>query len=189
VDSTDSINFKRSRIGEIFAAIVLVPVGLFVPVGSAIALVDMVRAGQHPVLVVVSGLFAYAPLMFGAFGMLWVMAHADRTVTVSRHEIRVRRWLGGRRTVDLSSLAHIVMYGNPAHHVFLPNAGPPLLTVDAQNFAKAMPAAIEEHVRVQIDRLGEVDKNELQAKYPRNAKETAQGYDLDNQWNGRPWSW
>jgi hypothetical protein len=189
VDSTDSISFGRSRIGEIFAAIVLVPLTLFVLFGCVLALVDMVRAGQHPLLVLVSAVFAFAPLMFGAFGMLWLMAHADRAVTVSRHEIRVRRWLGGRRTVDLSSLAHIVMYGNPAQLVFLPNAGPPLLTVDTQNFSKAMPAAIEEHVRVKIDRLGEVDASELQAKYPHNAKATAQGYDLDKQWKGRPWSW
>lgn len=189
MDSTDSISFGRSRIGEIFAAIVLVPLALFVLIGCVLALVDMLKAGQHPLLVLMSAVFAFAPVMFGGFAMLWLMAHSDRAVTISRHEMRVRRWLGGRRTVDLSSLAHIVMYGNPAQLVFLPKAGPPLLTVDTQNFSKAMPAAIEEHVRVKIDRLGEVDKSELQTKYPRNAKETAQGHDLDNQWRDRAWQW
>ena len=127
------------------------------------------------------------PLMAAGTAMLYFAVFTDRKVTVSRHEIRVHRWLRGARTIDTSSLAAIVQYG--CRLVFLPSFGPPLVSVDVDDFPDGMPAAIEEHVRLKIDRLGDVDKDELRARYPRNAEEAAQKYEFEDQWRRRRWEW
>ncbi len=199
MDTTDSLSFKWPLAKQIFRALFLLPLGLFLVVMCPVAVIDMAR--REPILAAVGmALFGMLPLMAAGIVMLYFAVCTDRKLTVSRHEIRVRRWVGGNRTVDISSLAAIVLYGRSARLVFLPRVGPPLLSVDVDDFPDGMPAAIEELVRLKIDRLGEVDKDELRAKYPRNAKEaderlredhwmTAESYEVENEWRGRAWEW
>lgn len=189
MDTTSSLTFRRSRAVEILCLIFLVPIGVFCVLGSPWAIVEMIRRGDHPVAIVAMTVLGFVPLMAFGAAMLMLTLSIDRHVTVSRHEIRVHRWIGGRRTFDIGSLVQLVQYDQPGRLVFLPTAGPPLLTLDTGDFPSAMPAAIGEHLGMRIDRFAELDKSELRAKYPKNAKETVQRYELDNEWRGRKWEW
>ena len=73
--------------------------------------------------------FSGVCFLFAAFGFFvrWRMALEIRKLTVSRREIDIHAWIGRTRTIDLSSLAHLVMYGEEPDLVFLPRVGPPLL--------------------------------------------------------------
>jgi hypothetical protein len=188
VDTTDSLTFAWPRTKQMFRALFLLPLGLFLVVMCPVSVVD-IALHQSILIAVLQGIFGLWPLMVAGIAMLYFAAFTDRKLTVSQHEIRVRHWIAGSRTADISSLVAIVEYGQPARLVFLPGGGPPLLTVDVDDFPDGMPAAIEEHLRVKIDRLGEVDKDELRAKYPRNAEESAQKYEFEDQWRGRKWQW
>jgi hypothetical protein len=106
--------------------------------------------------------------VFGGFAS-WFLSREFRKLIVSSGQIRLRRFIGRTKAVDIGSLDRIVAYGEaPRTLVFLPTAGPPLLTLDAGDWPKEMPAAIGEHVGVPVDSLGAVDKRELDAKYPGN---------------------
>ena len=135
--------------------------------------------------------FSGVCFLFAAFGffVLWRMALEIRKLTVSRREIDIHPWIGRTRTIDVSSLAHLVMYGEEPDLVFLPRVGPPLLTLAAKDFSKDMPAAIADHVGVQLERFGNIDKGELATKYPKNAVQTARMYELENEWRNRKWQW
>ena len=169
--------------------LILLPLGLLSLIGSPFAFVRLVQEGHHPLALAASAVLAFAPLMLFGWGMVMLTLFTDRKLSVSQHEIRVRRWVGGTRTIDTSALKHIVLYGNPARLVFLPAAGPPLLSVEPSDFPSVMPTAIGEHLRMEVEHFGEVEKDVLRAKYPHNAKETAQRYGLENERQRRTWEW
>lgn len=133
MDTTGSLSFRRSRVDEILCLLFFVPFGILTVVGSPLAIIEMIRRGDHPMAIVAMTVFGLLPLMAFGLIMLWLNLGVDRHVTVSRHEIRVHRWLGGGRIVDISSLVHLVQYDKPAQLVFLPPAGPPLLALDTGN--------------------------------------------------------
>ena len=185
METSDSLTFRWPLVKRFFRALFLLPLGLFLVVMCPVTVVDIARR-ESILIAILQGIFGLLPLMAAGMVMLYFAAFTDRTLTVSQHGIRVRRSVG-RRTIDISSLVAMVLYGRRL--VFLPGVGPPLLTVDVDDFPDGMPAAIEEHLRVKLDRLGEVDKDELRARYPRNAEETAQKYEFEDQWRGRKWEW
>lgn len=189
MDTTGSLSFRRSRVDEILCLLFFVPFGILTVVGSPLAIIEMIRRGDHPMAIVAMTVFGLLPLMAFGLIMLWLNLGVDRHVTVSRHEIRVHRWLGGGRIVDISSLVHLVQYDKPAQLVFLPPAGPPLLALDTGNLPRGLAAAIGKHVGVSIDHFAEKDPTELRAKYPKNAKESAQVYELDGKRQGCDWEW
>jgi hypothetical protein len=168
VDTTDSIVFTRKCLEEMLSVIFLVPLGVLCLIGSPIAFVTLIQEGHHPLALAASAILAFAPLMLFGWGMVMITLFVDRKLAVSREAIRVHRWIGGNRTIDISALEHIVLYGNPAQLFFLPNVGRPLLTVHPEDFPVEMPAAIGEHLRMPVERLGDVDIDQLRKKYPHN---------------------
>ncbi len=169
--------------------LILLPLGLLSLIGSPFAFVRLLHEEHNPLALAASAVFAFAPLMLFGWAMVMMTLFTDRKLSVSRHEIRVHRWVGGTRTIEISALKHIVLYGNPARLVLLPAAGPPLLSLDANDFSPVMPTAIGDHLRMEVERLGEIDKDELRAMYPQNAKEKAQRYGLENERPSRTWQW
>lgn len=146
----------------------LVPLGVFCLIGSPVAFVRLIQEGHHPLALAASAILAFAPLMLFGLGMLLITLCDDRKFTVTREAIQVHRWFGGNRIVDIGTLTHIVLFGNPAQLFFLSNAGRPLLTVHPENFPDAMPAAIGAHVRMPVERMGDVEIDDLRKRYPGN---------------------
>lgn len=189
MDTTGSLSFRRSRVDEILCLVFFVPFGILTVVGTPFAIVEMFRRGDHPITIAAMTAFGLLPLMAFGLIMLWLNLGVDRQVTVSRHDIRVHRWIGGGRTVDISSLVQLVQYDKPAELVFLPSAGPPLLVLDTGNLPPGLSAAIGKYVGVSIDHFAEKDPTELRAKYPKNAKESAYAYELDGKRQDGDWEW
>jgi energy-coupling factor transporter transmembrane protein EcfT len=195
VGGTDSLSFRRS-----WLILFIIGTSEFhvLPLGFGGGFTIFLLAGV--ILAGLNGEWLWIPLLFvcffwlpmAVFGgfMSWMISREYIKLTVSGQQIRLRRLIRRSQSIDVGSLDRIVAYGHePRTLAFLPKVGPPLLSLDAGDWPSEMPDAIGKHLGVQIDRLGDVDKAELRAKYPRNAKEAGQLYELDTEWRGRSWEW
>ena len=159
MDGTGSLTFRRPRVSEILSLLLLVPLGVLCLVGSPLAIVESIRT-QPLVVAVGMSVFGCCPSWRSGPSCVALMLFSVRKVTVTRHRIRLSWWMRRPRTIDLSSLTHIALYGDRPQLVFLPSFGPPLLTLETGDFPAAMPDAIGEHVGVQVERLDNVEKSE-----------------------------
>jgi hypothetical protein len=83
VDNTDSITFRKGRIGEFLTTLFLVPLGLICLICSPIAFVKLIHEGHHPLALAASAILAFALLMlFGCEGLsnTWVTSRSTSCV-------------------------------------------------------------------------------------------------------------